>query len=363
MRWNLYTRADTPYYQCRLVMEDGTELKRSTRCKDKSAAEEWARKWADEVGWRERLGLSAQTVTVDRCYEEMIKGLPQHKALYYGTSYRNHIGPKFGNKPLDQLKTGEIKQWLQGLPLSGSRIAAIGVVLRKILAFAIERDWLKEGTAPKVPPTTYTSGRREAFTTEETIAILAGLKADRGGGYKTTDQDSRWLLWAYAEFMFRTGMRPGKEVECLRFMDVSVELEGNRQFLAIRIRPETTKVRRERVIVSEAALVPVWEELVEWQRQWGEIEPTRFIFADRRGKVRRFSNEIFRRALERMGMLYSPDGKPRSGYSLRHRKITDWVREGLPLTAIARQAGNSPAIIHSVYDKSVSKDFIDRFIK
>ncbi|MET8165699.1 hypothetical protein ABZT34_15810 [Streptomyces sp. NPDC005329] len=42
-----------------------------------------------------------------------------------------------------------------------------------------------------------------------------------------------------------------------------------------------------------------------------------------------------------------PGGRP---YDLRHPCITMWLNVGVPVAEVARQVGNSPEVIHRVYE-------------
>ena len=76
-------------------------------------------------------------------------------------------------------------------------------------------------------------------------------------------------------------------------------------------------------------------------------------------KVFRFSdgyqpnslNGTFRRLMRDSGLLKSPEGQNRTLYSLRHTYATLALLEGMDIHTLARQMGNSAAMIERHYSK------------
>ena len=362
MKYRVYQRPNSSRWQMEIRINGEIVLRQSTGVDDHATALEIAVKTGTELKLRSEMGLDLTGKTINAVYLELIKTLPENKRDYYNISWRNHIAPVFDGRRLNSIKSTEITRFIKTLPVGNSRKAATGVVLRQVFKYAQEMGYIQPSNAPYVPPIRYRSGVREAFTEDEMRQLLVFLKNDWRDAVKKTDRDSRRLLYYYVNLLYYSGARPGVELEKLEFWCVNEETSGNKPYLRVRILADNTKVRKEREMVVGGEFIPLYSELVKLQQGWGNYSANGRLFADSRGIVRRFSNQIFRRALIRSGLLVGAAGKERSLYSIRHRRITQWVRDIGNLPAIATQCGTSPGMITQVYNKSVPRDFVDKFI-
>ena len=364
MKARLYTRPESPRYQAEIRLESGELLRKSTGTANREEAQIFLDRWAEELSWREKLGVKTHSKTLAWCWDEFIKSVrDEGKRAYYMGAYSKYLKPRWGDVAIDKIKAAEIELWRDGLDCSTSRKCAIEVCLRQVLKWAERAGWIIEGKIPQFKSTKQSVNRRDAYTVEETQQILDFLRSFRGEGIKRTTQDRHFLLYYYVALLVASGARPGKELSGLRWRDVEVGKKGNMSFLIIKIRPQMTKVRRPREAICDGWINDlIMGELRERQVSWGFGGPDDFIFSDRRGVVPNLSNYTFPNVIRLMGLPLGENGEIRPMYSIRHYKISQLLRGGSSIHAIARNSGNSVGMITSYYDHVTTPELVDEIL-
>lgn len=364
MEWRLYQRARSPFWQLHVQMDDDNVVRKSTGTADKAAAERFAEQFIQELKIKTKFGINEKrTPLVRDIYTQMTDASLAVRNRYI-SGWRTYLAPVFGHKPLNAVKSADIRLFFDTTDASPATQNGLAVIIRQIYKFALDRDIITLAEVPRVPRMTYVSKSRLAFEDEEVIAMLERLETYHKDNkpLKVLQREGRYLLKFYVAFLYYTACRPGKELDCLRWRDLERCRRGNYPYYRLHIRPETTKVRRSREIVCDTNLNKYIAELRRYHEEKKIYHPDTPLFANSRGNVPAFTREIFPRLLNHMNMRMGRDGRNRTLYSIRHQTITKHVRAGVPLHVIAKQAGNSADIIAKVYDKSVPLDYIDHFI-
>ena len=149
-------------------------------------------------------------------------------------------------------------------------------------------------------------------------------------------------------------MRPGSEALSLRWTDCMPSRLDGKDYRKFLIRPETTKVRKAREAIADYWFNDVWFSIEVWHKFFGLDAINKLIISDRDGWQPKRLDFAFKNLLKQENMLYDTNGNERCLYSIRHFYITKKLAAGKPIHSIAKQCGNSVAIIERAYDKTIS---------
>ncbi len=220
-------------------------------------------------------------------------------------------------------------------------------------------------------------------------------KNDRGDGYRDTFTDDEWntlttnlynyakcrgkyagkrlhslhriqreMLRAFVLMAASTGMRVG-ELKQVRWRDLDKGVGANNEdVLIVRIRPETSKVRRGRSAVSHSG--HILGVLEEWKAVSQRTEKDDLVFysAGRNGEIGTVDlSTSFKNFLKTLpveggsdGMLLSSAQKPRTLYSLRHFYAISRLRQGVDVFRLAENMGTGVTQIRNHYGRHISGD-------
>ncbi len=159
-------------------------------------------------------------------------------------------------------------------------------------------------------------------------------------------------LISYISFLYTTGVRV-TEAGNIKFSDCEeFKLDGKNY----------TKIyawgkNQSRYLVALPECVQVIKHLrsihMDNAKEFGwEFHDDLHLFVDERGNYVKSRRGAINKHLASAGLLYDKDGKKRDVGCFRKAYITTALKSGvIPIQQLAKQVGNSPAIIHQYYDE------------
>jgi integrase len=201
-------------------------------------------------------------------------------------------------------------------------------------------------------------GIRGWFSEAEYQRLLAGIDSAISSGmavrHVAVQRDLRFL----SEIMVATMLRPS-DVKLLQHRHIEI-VQGKRLYLRI-----TTSFSKtiNSPVVSTAEGVAVYQRLRAYQAGFGFGNPDDFLFYPQYTN-RKHASDILRRqfaaVLDSLSMRQSPQGEPRTLYSLRHSAIMFAILRGdTNLLKIARNARTSPDMIDRFYARHLTAEMGD----
>ena len=186
----------------------------------------------------------------------------------------------------------------------------------------------------------------ETFTKKEYLSFLHAARSYIKGVDELIDEEERLarnVMYKWILIAANTGMRIGEQRQ-LRWSDVKVydDKDGDR-LAEIRIRPETTKVRKERRFIAYKG--NYFDSLSEMTGGVG------FVFSVDDGETY-MTDRVFRRLWAEIMELTNIDEVRKAQlvpYSLRHYFITVRYNAGVQLGKLARMCGTSLQQINKTY--------------
>ena len=246
---------------------------------------------------------------------------------YDNWAIKKWVGPTFGDWPLSEIRRSDIQTFLTtaATTLSGKSVRDLRVVLRSLLALAVEWEWIKANPAAGLL-------RLPALVRTRPKIILSPQQYQQLVGALEPPYRTVIVLAALA------GMRKG-EIEGLRWRcvgDGSLQVEE-----AVYERhvgtPKSAKSRRS---VSVGAMVQ--SALAEWRIRAPSTEPDDFVFAMRTRTPIDLHNAVARHIKPTARRLGLP---AISWHDLRHTYTTWGRRAGVPVELMRDQLGHSSSMI------------------
>jgi integrase len=182
----------------------------------------------------------------------------------------------------------------------------------------------------------------------------------------------RLMLRAFVLLASSSGMRTG-EIKQLRWGDFDIRTDENvGKLLVVRIRGETSKVRRSRSAVAQSGhIIGVMDEYKEASKHTGAND---LIFYSENGKGEISTVDLsvsFKNFLRRCeyegreeGLRLSHEGKARTLYSLRHFYAVQRLKQSVDVFQLATNMGTGVTQIRNHYGRHISGDaFIKELTK
>ena len=222
----LYRRTNSPVWQTRYKLQDGSWCRASTRKMSVEHAVHAACTMYDEARFRQSLGL-AQTAqnfadlahaTLNELRSEMDAGRGKSVYASYITCIEKYFIPYFGDKRLEQLKHDDIiafeiwrNRQMTKQP-KASTLMNFASAWNRLQQTAISKGWLSERAAiPKLTTRGMKSTSRPAFSNDEVTKLLVYMQTWAEQGRLAVEREMRPLLRDYTEMLLLTGMRHGTE--------------------------------------------------------------------------------------------------------------------------------------------------------
>jgi integrase len=228
----VYRRGQSPFWYADYVTPTGERIRRSTKCRDKSAATRIAREWergAEHQAADELTGIALPSeITLIDLSTEFIDAVTLEKAAGYVAALEEHIKvrilPYFGTETMAAKITrqdveGFRRALLSGIaprnsgpkrnrpdgPMRAVTVNRHTVTLRRVLEYGVRQGYLRENAARNLPALRERTEPRHRALSDAELDALCGELAP---------VHERWV-----RFLVAVGLRD-HEAECLRWEDV-----------------------------------------------------------------------------------------------------------------------------------------------
>ena len=367
----LFRRHDSPLWQCRFKLQDGTWHRQSTKRASIEHAVALATELYDEARFRQRLGLAHETrtfaqiaiATVDELRRQLDAGTGKSVYQSYITCIERYFLPYFADQRFEELTHKDIvefEMWRNrqmGKKPRASTLNNFSSAWSRLQHTAVSRGWISDRAAiPKLSTQGLKSKPRPAFTRREIDQLLVFMATWLEQGRLAVEREIRPLLRDYVEMLLYTGMRHGTEALGLRWCDVSWHVDKGQRYLRLWVDGKTGG----RFIIAKHLALPVIKRL--WTRQQAILGISFEVIFDCSLKLPLFAfssgyqppslNGTFRRLMRDSGLLVGSDGQARTLYSLRHTYATfELLENSTDIHTLSKQMGNSAAMIERHYSK------------
>ena len=366
----LYRRTNSPTWQTRYKLKDGSWCRASTRKMSVEHAVQVACTMYDEARFRQSLGL-AQTAqnfaglahaTLHELRSEMDAGRGKSVYKSYITCIEKYFIPYFGDKRLEQLKHSDVvafeiwrNRQMTKQP-KASTLMNFASAWNRLQQTAIAKGWLSEHAAiPKLTTRGMKSTSRPAFNTLEVGKLLAYMKTWAEQGRLAVEREMRPLLRDYTEMLLLTGMRHGTEAMGICWKHIEWHTDKDVRYIRIWVSGKTGG----RWLIAKHRAVDVLNRLRHRQKSVthltldellaSPVQSKLFVFSD--GYQAPSMNGTFRRLMRDSGMALDANGQNRTLYSLRHTYATQELFAGTDIHTLAKQMGTSVLMLERHYSK------------
>ena len=363
-------------------------VSKSTGKRDLEEAKEFAREKYHELSADHRRGIAIHSHTFQRAVDAYLEDLDASIALRKTTARTKrdnkavidrYLLPYFKTKAIDAIKQEHVeaykawrlnywttgpgvedttREYMRGGKLIKSKRPAMGqtqrsgeiLVLRAIFKSARKRGWVKREQIPEIEEEKREENRRPAFSASEWKRILAAMPRYIESANGPVSEHDRKLLCAYMQFMFETGLRPGKEHQQLTWADCELVKQkaevGHVGITHIHVRDDTKTGKRLAVSSEET-----WQVLNQIRAFSPWTKPHDPVFADRvTGRPIKTFTKGMEALLKTVGLERDRHGDKFSPYSLRHSYATDRLINGrVDVWLLAKNMGTSVEMIRKHY--------------
>lgn len=367
----VYLRDDSPYYQCRYKLADGSWHRASTRKASIEFAATVACEMYDEARFRQRLGLAHRTHSIAQIAAETVAELRRDidlgrgKVIYkdYIACIERYIAPYFAEKQLEQLTSADIAEFelwrnrqMRKQP-THSTLNTFTSAWNRICTTAVTRGWISERVpVPKLSTMGAKSVPRPGFTRDEINYLLKFMESWIVGGRTVATREIKPLLRDYVEMLLYTGMRHGTEAMGICWNNIEWHTHKGVRYLRIWVSGKTGG----RWLIAKHTAVDTLTRLKSRQTTLQELSIDELLKAKNKQKIFTYSNGTqphdlrgtFRLLMKDSGLLKDAQGQNRTLYSLRHTYATlELLEHGTDIHTLAKQMGNSAAMIERHYSK------------
>ncbi len=402
-RVHVYQRERSSYWQMRYRLPSGEWERRSTKTTNLDEAKSIALEEYQTELIKEKSGIPSSKKTLRYFAEKQIENLNRSiDAGKQASTFRGYIQainkwiiPILGDYKIGSIDDAAIKHFertredlWQG-PISKSAINTHNVVLRGILRLAVEQRFLKASDIPLL--TTKGKGvarrSRPPFSRDE-IATMRRRFVDWVDTAIGDDAKyRRQLLAYYTEFLAATGIRPGEEALGVKWKHIStykpktdydeIFLDPTKQ--AIRnvmdkflIDDDIVKVivtngkihnrsdaKQQRIVIARDDIKRTLSKVRQLTRRTDDED---YVFSMQFGKPMKGFSPMFTKFLNECGLLYTPDGRRRALYSIRHYYTNMTIqKDKIPIIVIAQNMGTSIEMIEDFYADNMVEEFAEKF--
>lgn len=361
----IYLQANSTVWLARFKV-GGKWISRTTKQRDKAKAIMAAVRVKTECDIKHDNGIAIQTkafkhvaeLAITRMHETPKGAKGQGSFKDYEWFLRKYHIPFFDRvhiTSIDQIKLAEFDRWREktlGRAPSQSTLKSHNAALQRVFDEAIIRRWM---TPTQVPSLTTSGGaagtRRDYLTAQEVQKIADAFPEWIRNSRNRAVRDVRQLLYTYFQFAVHTGLRPGTEMDNLRWNDI--ELKDDHVVITVR-KGKTTLYTGNRVCIGHSTIREMILDMHERSQDHERMSeiPENYnplVFRLPNGEATSQLGRNFTILLRALGMEVGPGGK-RTLYSLRHTYISLRLLEGVSPAIIAKQCGTSTEMIQRHYD-------------
>jgi integrase len=285
-----------------------------------------------------------------RTYKDYIRALEKYHIPYFARTFVTSIDQEAITKFVEWRKKKMSK------PPASSTLLTHNAALNLVFKEAIEQKWMIAAQVPVLSSKGEAGTRRAAFSEDEYEAVLEAIHESEKQAHSEKTRQIRELLYDYCEIAVNTGIRPGTEMENIRWKDIEIKTQGSKaQFFIHVTKGKTTKYTGARKVVCKRDVIGA---LVRLRDRFPLRIPNQKLFLLANGDPTPQLGKAFEKALKSSNLKDSPRG-PRTLYSLRHTYITWQLLAGTSMDVIARQCGTSAAMIEQHYSHVKPEMFAD----
>ena len=339
----------------------GKWILRTTKQRDRTKAALAAIKVQAECEIKNEHGIAIQTKAFRDVAKLAIERMKQRPANVKGASTvkdhewaleKYHI-PYFDRTfvtSIDQQRLADFDAWRikqLGRTPAQSTLKCHNAALHKVFDEAVLRKWMTPGQVPVLSSSGgIAATRRDYFTADEIAKIRNAFPEWISEARKGQTQQIRELLFFYFNVAVHTGLRPGTEMDNLRWNDV--QIRDDHVVITVR-KGKTTLHTGNRHVVGNSIVHDMILDMHSRSQDDDVPEdwnPLVFRLPD--GTTTDTLGRNFTALLRRLGLDRGPGGA-RTLYSLRHTYITHLLLDRVPPGVIAKQCGTSTAMIEAHY--------------
>jgi site-specific recombinase XerD len=284
---------------------------------------------------------------------------------------KSAIVPALGERGIAAVSDEDLERLRQGHTVNGRKplqgtIAHLNSAWKEVLRDAVRLGYVTKLHAKRavISVEGFEKGERgSTFTRKEMQAIRAHLTDEWVHEFPNYLKvcEARYLLRALISLMASTGITPGLEVETVTPAQMQFLRDSNGQpALRVVIRKAAGKRKNDRVVWARSHDVwPVIDDmraLLAWIKANGTEEyrrnnPQGYLFArPSDGMFPTTFQAVFGKMLSDLGLRRDPVTKKlRSMYCCRHYYATQSLQDGVGITYLAENLGNSEAMIRKHY--------------
>jgi integrase len=354
----------SPYWFVRLRdPTEGKYISRSTKEESRIEAMAAANEFADAFFKRVNSDQARKATTSFEYYATQMLGMQKPSAKTHDSDrkllYRQKDGivRHFGDHDVSKITTKMIREYLvqldktRGKPLADSTRAKHVIVIRKVLALAVEDGLLK--TIPVMPKQKTTDTPRHTFTDDEYKKFMKAAadcvnRGDEVRGVKMTGHHVRMF-----KFLVHSFLRPTKgELFGLRHKDIKVGSKPPHLEMSV----HGGKTGR-RTSVTMPLCVPLYKGMRNPSSEEGP-DPNAFVWLPdytNRTTAIDTARRIFNHILAKANLV--DDEKKLSPYSLRHYALQSRLRSSngkVNIYTLAKNAGTSVDQLERFYLKNMA---------
>ena len=354
---------------------DGKWISRTTKQREKRKAITGAIKVKAECDIKHAHGISIQTKAFKDVAQLAIERMQQQPPTAKGHAtfndyrwvlQRYHI-PFFDRThitSIDHAKLAEFDSWRAmqlGRTPAQSTLKTHNAAMQRVFEEAVWRKWMVPNQIPSLSVSSGVSAtRRDYFTADEVSRIRSAFPSWIEEGRTPLTRNTRELLFFYFNFAVHTGLRPGTELDNLRWNDIKICDDAEDPHVVITVRKgKTTLHTGPRHVVGHSTVVDFILDMHERSLDGEDTDdgvpndwnPLVFRLPD--GSTTDQLGRNFTALLKRLGLAQGPGGK-RTLYSLRHTYISLMLLDKVSPEIVASQCGTSPAMIHLHYSHLTS---------
>lgn len=361
----IYLQRNSTVWLARFKIADKW-MSRTTKQRDKSAAIMAAVRVRTECEIKHENGIAIQTKAFKQVAElaiqrmqETPKGVKgQGSFKDYEWFLRKYHIPFFDRThitSIDQVKLIEFDRWREktlGRAPSQSTLKSHNAAMQRVFDEAVIRRWMTVGQVPSLTTVGGAAGtRRDYFTAQEVQKIANSFAEWIRASRNRAVREVRQLLYTYFQFAVHTGLRPGTEMDNLRWNDI--DLKDDHVVITVQ-KGKTTLYTGTRICIGHSTVREMVLDMHERSKDDETLDeipddynPLVFRLPD--GRTSKQLGRNFTMLLRELGLETGPGGK-RTLYSLRHTYISLRLLEGVSPAVIAKQCGTSTEMIQRHYD-------------
>lgn len=326
--------------------------------KKKALAEYFSRKDGGQK-FSEIANLVIKDLEADIAIGKSVK----NNQIYIGILKNYHLA-YFADKRISKITQADMDSFSAwrttkfGKELSKSSIQNHNAVLSKVYDKALRQGQITKYDIPEFDTQGKRQERRSSFSFEEYKKISNYILDDMARTKNKTSRMLLELLYDYIDFVTATGMRPGTEVENVRWKDISFKLvDGVPEITVAVTKGKTTLYTGTRQVVVRSDFVANLADLVA---RFPNRQAEDYVFRLADGSEPKSLSRKFSDILKELKLKNDSYGE-RTLYSLRHSYITWNLKNKGDIAALAKQCGTSIEMIDRNYSHLLPSMFRQEF--